>query len=256
MAKYDMNYYAEMKAAEEGDLNAMFNVASYIIWGDMTAEPEPEMAELAVKYYMANIEAGDTDSMLDLGAMYLEGRGVPKDEKTALEWYCKAAELGGHNACRCIGNYYHYDEIEDGTPVPTADPERLEKALYWYKMGSANEEENCLYELGDFYQYGIIVEKDEEKAFELYWQAYEIIQQILMHDHYSHNDSYSDVCLRLAECFHTGIGTEVDLAKAKFFIEIAKDETKKRAADGDMYGGSMLPRVEKEWLSIMQDTGF
>ena len=107
----------------------MFNVASYIIWGDLTAQPEPEMAELALKYYQANADAGDTDAMLDIGAMYLEGRGVPKDEKMALEWYTKAADLGGQNACRCIGNLYRYDVLDDGTPVPTADPDRLQQAF-------------------------------------------------------------------------------------------------------------------------------
>ena len=77
-----------------------------------------------------------------------------------------------------------------------------------------------------------------------------------MPSHYSNNDSYSDVCFRLAECFHYGIGTDINMTKAKAFIEIAKEETKKRADEGDVYGGSVLPRVEKEWLSIMRETGF
>ena len=254
MAKYDMNYHAEMQAAEAGDLNAMFNVASYIVWGDLISEPEPEMVELAIRYYQANADAGDTDSMLDLGAMYLDGRGVPKSEEKALEWYQKAAELGGQNACRCIGNLYHYDVLDDGTPVPTADPERLREALRWYEKGAERDEENCLYELGDFYRKGLIVEKDEKKAFELYQRAFDVIREVIIPEHFSNNDSYSDVCFRLAECYHYGIGTNVDMMKAKVFIDIAKDETKKRADEGDMYGGSALPRVEKEWLSIIQDT--
>ena len=56
---YDLNYYEEMKLAEEGDLDAMFNVAAYIIWGDQTAPVEPEAAELAVRYYKANAENGE-----------------------------------------------------------------------------------------------------------------------------------------------------------------------------------------------------
>lgn len=89
---YDLNYYEEMKHAEQGDLDAMFNVAFYIVWGDPASPVEPEAAALAVKYFKANAENGGTDSMLDLGAMYLEGRGVRKDEKEALLWYEKAAE--------------------------------------------------------------------------------------------------------------------------------------------------------------------
>ena len=256
MAKFDLNYREEMEAAETGDLDAMFNVASYIVWGDMTCDPEPEMIELAIKYYTANADAGDTDSMLDLGAMYLEGRGVPKNEKEALRWYKKAADLGGHNACRCIGNFYRYDVLDDGTPIPTADPERLWAAFRWYEKGAENDEENCLYELGDFYRHGLIVEMDADHAFELYWRAYEVIMDKIMPDHFSNNDSYSDVCFRLAECFHYGIGTNIDMEKAKAFIEIAMDETKKRVDEGDVYGGSALPQVEKEWLAIMQGTLF
>ena len=110
--------------------------------------------------------------------------------------------------------------------------------------------------MGDFYRRGIIVEADPHKAYELYWHAYEVIRDVIMPSHYSNNDSYSDVCFRLAECFHYGIGTDINMTKAKAFIEIAKEETKKRADEGDVYGGSVLPRVEKEWLSIMQETGF
>ena len=84
MAMYDFNYYEQMKLAEQGDPEAMFNVASYTVWGDQSLPIEPEAAELAVRYYKKNAENGDADSMLDLGAMYLEGRGVPKDEKEAL----------------------------------------------------------------------------------------------------------------------------------------------------------------------------
>ena len=255
MESYDLNYYAELKEAENGDLDAMFNVASYIIWGDRSSPLEPESAELAIRYYVANADAGDTDSMLDLGAMYLEGRGVEKDESKALMWYRKAAERNGRNACRCLGNLYRYDVVDDGTPVPTADPDRLQKALEWYRLGAERGEENCLYELGDFYRKGMIVERDEAMAFSLYEQAYGICQNLLK-DHFSCNDSYADVCLRLAECYHHGIGTQADPEKARRFIQLAKDEAKARLDSGDAYGGSLYPRAQKEWLSIMSETGF
>ena len=255
MASCDLNYYAEMEEAQNGDLDAMFNVASYIIWGDQTSPVEPEAAELAIRYYAANADAGDTDSMLDLGGMYLVGRGVEKDESKALMWYRKAAERNGPNACGCLGNLYRYDVLDDGTTVPTADPARLQKALEWYRLGAERDEENSLYELGDFYRKGMLVERDEAKAFSLYQRAYGICQN-LRKDHFSLNDSYADVCLRLAECYHHGIGTRVDLEKARRFVQIAKDEAQVRLDSGDAYGGCLYPRVRKEWLAILSETGF
>jgi TPR repeat protein len=214
------------------------------------------MAERALRYYNACAEAGDTDAMLDLGGMYLEGRGVKPDKDMALAWYQKAAERKAPKAFRCLGNYYRYDKLDDGTPVPTGDMERLRTAFMWYKQGAELDEENSLYELGDYYRYGILVSKDEEKAFQLYCDAYDVIVDEVMPDPVSNNDSYSDVTLRLAECYHYGIGTEKDLDEAKYFIQIAKDECKRRFEDGDMYGGGSLPRAEKEWLLIMGEAGF
>ena len=255
MAMYDLNYYEEMKLAEKGDLDAMFNVASYIVWGDQNSPVEPEAAELAVKYFKANAENGETDSMLDLGAMCLEGRGVPKDKEKALMWYEKAAELNGPRSCRCIGNLYKYDVIDDGTPVPTADLERLEKALKWFQLGTERREENCMYELGDYYRKGVIVQKDEKRAFELYSEAYDVCCEI-MKDRFLVNDSYSDVSYRLAECYHHGIGTPIDMEKARFYIQITKDEAKKSMDSGDMYGGYLYSVTLREWQAIMAETGF
>lgn len=255
MAAYDLNYYEELKLAQEGDLAAMFNVASYIIFGDQDSPVEPEAAELAMKYFLANAEAGDTDSMLDLGAMYLLGRGVEKDREKALEWYEKAAEHHGQRACRCIGNLYRYDNLDDGTPVPTKDPERLKKAFEWFAIGSDREEENCLYELGDYYRKGLLVDKNEKLAFKLYTKAYKICEA-LTENHFAFNDSYADVCLRLAECYHYGQGTDIDLQAARFYIQIARTEAKERVDSGDPYGKVVYNDVMKEWNAIMAETGF
>ena len=67
------------------------------------------------------------------------------------------------------------------------------------------------------------------------------------------NDSYSDVCFRLAECYHYGIGTEKDLAQALFFAKIVRDETEARLDRGDMYGGYLYPKALKEWQDIVRD---
>lgn len=252
MPAYNMDYKKEAKKAKAGDLDAMFNMASYIVWNDSSAPLSPEEVQLAVGYYVANAAAGDTDSMLDLGAMYLCGRGVEKSRKKALEWYMRAARAGAPKAYRCLGNYYKYDTPDDGIPVQVKDEKRLLSAFGWFEKGADMREENSLYELGDFFRYGVCTDKDEKKAFELYSEAYKVIMENVIDDEMARNDSYADVCLRLAECFHYGTGTEADLDEAKKFIDIALNECRRRCEEGDMYGRASLERAEKEWTLLFQ----
>lgn len=45
-------------------------------------------------------EAGDANSMFNLGVMYANGEGVAKDDAEAVRWYRKAADLGNRHAIR------------------------------------------------------------------------------------------------------------------------------------------------------------
>jgi len=51
-------------------------------------------------------EQGYADAQSDLGEMYDEGRGVPKDYKEAARWYRKAAEQGNADAQSDLGVMY------------------------------------------------------------------------------------------------------------------------------------------------------
>jgi len=59
--------------------------------------------------------------------MYLEGRGVPKDEKKAVEWFQKAAEQGMPKAQFRLGMMYAQGR---GVPQDRA------KADEWYKKAA------------------------------------------------------------------------------------------------------------------------
>lgn len=50
MTYYDLDYSKEMQKTKDGDGESMFNVASYIIWGNLNSPVEPEMAKSAIKY--------------------------------------------------------------------------------------------------------------------------------------------------------------------------------------------------------------
>ena len=224
---FEMDDAEQLRLAEAGDHDAMFNWASYAVWGDRRHPLEPETAAKAVSIYQTLIdEDGDWDAMLDLGAMYLEGRGVPKDPDMAHAYFRMAADDGCARAWRCIGNDHRYDRLEDGSFVPTDDPIRLAQALEAYRKGAEEGEQNCLYELGDMYRAGVLVEIDLDKAFALYLEAWDMI------DGDEDDDSYADVALRLGMCCHYGWGTEVDLQKALEMVTIALDRCRQWQEQG------------------------
>ena len=63
----------------------------------------------ALKYYIDAIEAGNTNPVVELGDIYLNGgNGVERNEKKALEYYFKALELKDKYAQSQIYTQYFY----------------------------------------------------------------------------------------------------------------------------------------------------
>ena len=48
----------------------------------------------ALREWTPLAKQGDADAQYNLGVMYEKGRGVPKDDKTAVKWYRLAAKQG------------------------------------------------------------------------------------------------------------------------------------------------------------------
>jgi len=48
--------------------------------------------EETVKWYRERAEKGNTEAQLNLGKMYLQGRGVPQSNSEALKWLRRAAD--------------------------------------------------------------------------------------------------------------------------------------------------------------------
>ena len=59
---------------------------------------------------------GDAEAQHNLGAMYANGKGVPKDFAKALKWFQLAAEQGQENALKAL------DRIQQRNPIPTPPP--------------------------------------------------------------------------------------------------------------------------------------
>jgi TonB family protein len=102
-------------------------------------------------------EAGDAQAQTALGLAYSEGRGVPKDDAEAVQWFRRAAKHGDPAAQYYIGVCY-----ASGLGVK-ADSE--EAAKWWRKAEKA--EPRARARLGALYWNGEGVERDVKKAFQL-----------------------------------------------------------------------------------------
>ncbi len=84
-------------------------------------------------------KAGRTESMRFFGSIYLNGNGVQKDEKLAVEWYEKAAKGGDAKAQYNMGAFY-----TNGTYVK---PDK-EKAEYYFKLSADNGDPDAQFTIG------------------------------------------------------------------------------------------------------------
>lgn len=80
-------------------------------------------------------EQGDADAQHSLGFMYLEGRGVPRDDARAVAWYEKAAEQGNAKAQYNLGVMYG-----NGRGVP----QDYARAHMWWNLAAALGDEGAM----------------------------------------------------------------------------------------------------------------
>ncbi len=119
------------KLAEQGDASAQFNL------GQMYANGQgvPKNEQQAAAWYRKAAEQGNADAQFNLGVMYRDGQGVPKDETQAVAWYRKAAEQGLASAQFNLGVRYN-----DGRGVPKDD----QSAYFWLLLASAQGLQNAV----------------------------------------------------------------------------------------------------------------
>ena len=65
-----------------------------------------------MEWYRKAADQGDADAQWILGFMYEKGKGVAKDESTAVEWYRKAADQGYARAQRNLETMYAQGRAE------------------------------------------------------------------------------------------------------------------------------------------------
>ena len=86
----------------------------------------------AVKWYRLAAKQEYAPAQFNLGTMYRNGNGVPKDYPEAVQWYRKAAEQGDAMAQGSLGVMYY-----NGYGVPID----FVQAHVWFNIAAANGNE-------------------------------------------------------------------------------------------------------------------
>ena len=81
----------------------------------------------AMKWYRLAADRGDASAQFNLGIIYDEGLGVPRDYAEAMKWYSRAANQGFASAQYNLGAMYF-----EGRGVP----EDFVQAHMWFNLSS------------------------------------------------------------------------------------------------------------------------
>ncbi|WP_429952364.1 tetratricopeptide repeat protein [Aeromonas veronii] len=151
---------ALLKAAEQGDSDAQFNLGSIYDEGKGVEQND----STAIEWYSKAAEQGYTDAQFNLGLMYEAGRGVVQSDHKAVEWYHKAAQQGDAEAQFCLGVMY-----QKGKGVEQSNSTAVE----WYHKAAQQGDVEAQYYLGLMYQRGEGVEQSDSSAIEWFSKAAE-----------------------------------------------------------------------------------
>jgi Sel1 repeat-containing protein len=150
------------------------------------------------KQYRLRADQGDAHAQYELGQIYMQARGVPRDYAQAKFWYQKAGDQGLAKAEYAIGCLYYYG---DGVWQSYSDalvwyqkaaaqgdaiaqealggmyyngngmPRNYAEALAWYRKAADQGDARSEYDIGVLYDYGLGVSADHDEASRWYRKA-------------------------------------------------------------------------------------
>lgn len=88
-------------------------------------------------------EQGDAEAQYNLANLYRDGRGVPRDNEKAADWYTRAAEGGSWWAAFDLGMLYWGQGLASG-PKDGAPNDALIRVHMWLGIAAATENVGCV----------------------------------------------------------------------------------------------------------------
>jgi uncharacterized protein len=110
--------------ADQGDANSQYNLG--IMYQD--GQGVPRDYDEAVKWFRLAADQGYANAQYDLGIMYRDGQGVPRDYAEAVKWFRLAADQGDAEAQSNLGIRY-----AEGQGVP----QDYVRAHMWFNLSAA-----------------------------------------------------------------------------------------------------------------------
>jgi len=123
--------------------------------GDKINRKDKIQFEKALATYRPRAEAGDPIAQYNLGVLYNEGMGTPRNYKEAHKWFSMAAKQGDPDAQNNLGIMYY-----EGQGVG----KNYSLAFHWYNLAAEQGHYAAQYNLGIMYEQGIGTQKNRAKA--------------------------------------------------------------------------------------------
>lgn len=191
--------------AERGDTNAMIELGDLHLEGRGTPKNPAE----AVRIYTRAAAQGNASAYMKLGYLYYEGTIIKKNYSIAISCFEKAAKLGDSLAYEILGDIYH------STDFPSRD---VAEAYKYYSLGakggveSSRDKAAAIESAREGYYYH--AERAEDSAPEDAFRGYAIATAM----------GYAPAAVKLAECYALGIGVARDRREAYSWYKYAADK--------------------------------
>ncbi len=266
---YEKAYYWFKKAAEQGHVDAFFevgtalraglgtakNISEALCWiekaacadslkaiecvgemyanGEGTEREEPDF-EKALLYDRLGVQKGSAISMNHLAYLYYYGQGVDKDFNDAFRLFSDSAQ----------GDYLDSIKMLAHMCINGEGTERsVEDALKWYKKGAALNDADSAYAAANMYYKGEDVSSNYSEAV----KYYEIAAK----------SAHLDACDAVGYMYLVGQGCTIDLDKACGYLRIAANAGKRRsqACLGKLYCITKEPSQAIVWYRKAAEQG-
>lgn len=213
---------------KDEDYDAIFDWA----WEHHECVDSQKVMDKVRECYEICVEHNNPTAALNLGTLYYNGISVPQDFVKAAHYYEIAAAAGERRALCNLGYCYYYGRHQEVD---------YEKAYYYFNLcAMLHNDPNCLYKIGDMYQSGKHLEKNDRYAFILYDRAYQAIN-----DDDENQFCRADILFRIGKCLVEGRGVKQDVQNGHRILSLALAGFYERRKT-DPFVGGLIESTKKE----------